>query len=264
MKSRTGAALLIALTVLVALAPGLAWANLAVTNLSVGRDAGDAPGATRFPPGTRSVFARFDYADASDHQIGLLVMVHGGVIGFGTSGRYNGSGSESVEISGSGVFRSVSAEVVQAARTARTNAEKAATQQFGLAEYLIQVEAGLNRVNSALVVLRGIDSPTVDQALLGSLEDASRMTYSLLERAARAGDDQQRREYAAAMDEPLGELMTSALALSAAADGAADVPLPASDGVWQYVVSVSVDGSPALTTEFEVTGVSIYVPSVSK
>lgn len=162
------------------------------------------------------------------------------------------------------MYRSVSAEIVQAARTARTNAEKAATQSFGLAEYLIQVEAGLNRVDSALVVVRGIDSAAVDDELLDTIEEASEATRDLLERAAGASDDPQRRELAAAMDEPLGEMVVAAMDLSTAASEASDVPLPLSNGVWQYVVSVSVDGSPALTTEFEVAGAAIFIPSVSK
>ena len=86
----------------------------------------------------------------------------------------------------------------------------------------------------------------------------------LLNRAANASDDQKRKELAAAMAAPLDELVAAAEQQSTEAGETHDVPLPVSGDVWQYVVSVSIGGTPALTTEFEIAGSAIYAPVVSK
>jgi len=259
----TGAALL-GLAAAVLLVPGLARADVGVTNLRMGRDYSADPSTSRFAPGINSVWARFDYLEASNHQIGLTVMVHGGLVGYGTALPLAGSGSESVEITGDAVLRSVSAEAADSAKAARSNADKAATQTYGTVEYLIQVEAGLNRVDSALIVVHGIESSQIDEEILAAMEVASDETRTLLDRAANASDDQRRKELAAAMERPLGDLVSASEQLSTAAGEAHDVPLSVSGDVWQYVVRISVDGTPALTTEFDIAGSTIYAPYISK
>lgn len=256
-------ALLAAAAVLLAL-PGVARAGVSVTNLRVGRDQAADPAATVFAPGTESVFARFDYDETSNTRIGVSVMLRGGIVGHSSQGRYSGKGSEAVEISGTGVLRNITAELVEAGGAARSNAQKAATQSFGMTEYLIQVQAGLNRVDSAVVVLDGVPPRYVDATRLKQIKAASKATHRLIERAVRAVDDPQKREIAEAMDEPLGQLVTAARALSESAQSAQNVPLPESGQEWEYVVSVSVEGSPALTTEFIVSGYRVFAPLVQK
>jgi hypothetical protein len=264
MSARHILAIVVVAVAVTVLAPSVVRADLAVTNLRVGSDPAADPAMTVFPPGTRSAYARFDYEDASNHRLGVTVLLHGGIVGFASRDRYDGKGSASVEISGASVLRNVTNEVVEAGRTARSNAEKAATQSYGLAEYLIQVQAGLNRVDSAVVVLEGVGPQHVDAAQLARVVTASAATHRLLERAVRAADDPRKREIAASMDQPLEDLVTAAQALFASAQEATSVPLPVSGSAWDYVVSVSVDGSPALTTEFVVSGYRILAPAVQK
>lgn len=262
--ARSTAVLLCVVGLALAVPASPARAEVGVSRLRVGATADVSEPLAVFPPGIQRVFARFDYAEASGQRIGLDVTGYGGVVVQQTSRRYEGEGSDVAEIDGTDVLLRLTSELVRSAESARSSARQAATQQFGVLEYLNGVQAGVVRMGTVVTMLESVRAPEVDRDDLAELRRIEAQVSDLVARAMRAGDDEQRKQLAARMAQPLEQAVGLANGLDGAAGGAVDVPLPVSGSAWQYVVRVSVDGNPAASTEFAVDGGQVLLPSLSR
>jgi len=253
------------MAVVAAATPRAAMADVSITNLRVGVDAAVTDTMPAVPVGFRAMYARYDYRGAAGERATLDVTAYGGVLVFSSGERLTGTGSIATRISGQEMLASLTAELTAAVQSARSNARNAATRDLGAEEYLNGVQAGLIRVDSALTVLAVVSPSPVSSADIASLKRLGSQLTDLVVRAQRAPAGQQRKDLAARM-EPLfvqaADVSGRVGASAAAFDG--PVPLPASRSAWQYVVRVSVDGSPAASVEFTVAGSRALLPSVSR
>jgi hypothetical protein len=243
---------------------GVARADVSVGNLRVS----DAPTGARsketFPPGTRDVYVLFDYGDASETAIALDVTAYGGIVVHQSVARYSGTGTATARIDGVTVMQNVLAELDAAIGSARGSAKSASEQQYGVAEYLSGVEAGVVRMGNAVTVLDRIDSPVADPKALAQLRDAQEQVTDLVRRAQRASAIEQKHALAARMLPVLDEAGATARDLREDAEAVSSAPLPVSGSTWDYVVRATLAGSPAASIEFGVDGGRLALPTLSK
>lgn len=249
---------------LVAAWPQPARAQVAVSNLRVGTDPAVSTARSTVPIGTRTLYAAYDFSQADGNRVALDVTAYGGVVVFSASERLRANGTRTVAIDGTSVLGRLTAELVATAQAARGSARDAAAREFGTEEYLGAVQAAVIRLGHVRTVLAAVRTPFLRPADLDTLADLETQVNDLAERARRAASDEQRRLLAGRMDAPLEEAVAVAVRLSSSASEARGVGLPVSGQAWQYVVLLSVDGSPADSVEFMVDGSSLWLPTTSR
>jgi hypothetical protein len=156
-------------------------------------------------------------------------------------------------------------QLAAAIQSGRASARNAATFDLGAEEYLSGVQASLVRMDCALTVVSAVSPSPVSGADVALLKQLGIRLTDLVARAQRAPAGAQRRDLAARMD-PLFQ-QADEISMRVGASAAAfrgRVPWPASGSAWQYVVRVSVDGSPADSVEFAVRGSRALLPAVSR
>jgi len=241
-----------------------ARADIAVSGLRVGLDERAETARDWFPVGTQAVFVTFDYREAAGQRVALDVTAYGGVVVHARSRNLSGSGTETSRLDGADAFRHLAAQLQEAAQSARSSARSAASQEFGVVEYLSGVQAGVVRMGNVVDVMAAVRAPVVSRADLEELRQIERQVGDLVVRAQRAATDQQRKQLAERMAQPLERAVAIAGHIVSLAAQATGVPLPVSGGGWEYVVRVSVNGSPADTTEFVVDGGLVMLPTLSR
>jgi len=222
--------------------------------------------ATVVPAGTRAIEARFDYVEATGHEIAVTMKGRGGIDLYGEALELSGDGAARVAIEGGRIFPRLASIVDVAARDAKRNAKQAATQAVGTQEFLLSVQAGILRVGYALGTLAAIDPlPAAVEADVAAAEAQVDRALRRAERAIAlpADDVAGKQRDADAIDAMLGPVVEAAGKLTAASAGLTDLPLPSTGAGPQdaYVVQVLVDGDVAATAELWVTTPPrIYLP----
>lgn len=222
--------------------------------------------ATVVPAGTTAIEARFDYVEASGHEIAVTMKGRGGIDLYGEALELSGNGAARVAIAGGRVFPRLAGIVDVAARDAKRNAKQAATQTVGTQEFLLSVQAGILRVGYALGTLAAIEPlPPAVEADVAAAEAQVERALRRAERAIAlpADDVAGKQRDADAIDAMLGPVVEAAGKLEAAAAGLPDLPLPTTGAGPQdaFVVQVLVDGDVAATAELWVTTPPrIYLP----
>lgn len=228
-------------------------ARVGVSNLAIYM--ADGPNAvTIVPAGTEAVEVRFDYIEATGHEISLLLKGRGGIDLFSAVREFTGDGSARIAIDGAAVFPRLAGIVDGAARDAKRNAKQAATQSVGTQEFLLSVQAGILRTGYALTTLDAIDALPPDIA--AKVAAAEEQTGRALRRAERAialpaDDVAGKQREADAIDALLGPVVQAAGELTASAGSLSGLALPGTGSGPQdaYVVQVHVDGDVAATSE---------------
>lgn len=224
---------------------------------------------TRFDAGTRVVYARFAYEQASDQEIRVVVKGRGGVTAFSHTARYQGDGTATIGITGAAAYGVLSGGLSADARDAKQSAKLAAERTVGVQEFLRAAEAAVMRLQWTADLVGNIALPpalaTKVVTISARLDDAN----SILARAIELPPDdvagKQRR--AAQVDAMLGEVVQSATELSDQAPLQTDVTLPETGHrpADAFVVQVEIDGDIAATVEFWVWGPArIQLPWVGK
>ena len=241
-----------------------ASAEVTVSNLRLGTDPMVAVARSIVPIGTRTVYARYDFREAVGNRVTLDVSAYGGVVVSSASERLSASGNRTVAFTGDSMLRQLAAELLATAQSTRGSARDAATREFGTQEYLGVVQAGVVRLGNVRTIMTSVRTPAVSSSDMEALEVLEAQVSDLVSRALRAATDEQRRQLAGRMDEPLAEAVGMASRLVRAVADVRDVGLPVSGEAWQYVVLLSVDGSPADSVEFMVDGSSLWLPTTSR
>jgi len=246
-------------------APELEPARVGVSNLKVFEVAGSEPVAI-VAAGTKAVEARFDYEEASGHEIALVIKGLGGIDLFRSASVYSGNGAARVAIDGAAIFPRLSGIVDASARDAKRNAKQAATQSVGTQEFLLSVQAGILRAGYALTTLVAIEG--LPDAIASKATTAAEQIDRALRRAERAialpaDDVAGKQREADAIDVLLGPVVQAAGELTESAATLPSPALPTTGAGPQdaFVVQVHVDGDVAATTELWVaTPPRIYLP----
>jgi hypothetical protein len=265
---RTQRTWLLAIVVLVLLAvrPGIAAAEVRVKALKVTAAPG-GPAVTRFQPGTKTVYATFDYEGAVNHKVGVMVTARGGLSVFESARRYTGGGSDTVPIDGTTVTHALATGIAEAARAAQADAERAATQPFGVQEYLQAVEQDLMLADAAVVLLSAAPIGDVNVGRLDSVRLAAN-DVTLLVNAALGlppSDVARKRELATQMAPHAAEMAANADQLDRSVQRLTDLPIPETGNAPHatYTVQVRVTDLdyPADSAEFSVArDLSVVLP----
>jgi hypothetical protein len=224
---------------------------------------------TRFPAGTRTIYAAFDYEDADGVEIGLLVTARGALSAFSFARPFSGSGTERVPIDGTAVSRSLAGELRASVEAARAEARQAAGQSFGVQEHLLASRGSLMRAGYSCEVLGGGDLGDEPSALLAAVEaDCDRAAGLAVEALGLPPDDiPGKRALAARMDEPLANALTGAASLVARVGELPELPIPASgpDPRNAYTVRLRVDGTTVEGIDFHVVRhPRLYLPLTAR
>lgn len=220
----------------------------------------------RFPPGTQLIYAVFAYSGAADHEISAVVTGRSGLNLFESSQRYSGDGTDSFAISGTAITRALTDELLASARAARADAQRAATQAFGVQEYLLAIHSSLLRMGYAVDLLAGAELGPGGTGLLEETSTAVAEATELVRRAISVptGEEPRKRALAGEMDAPLATAVQSTGELAQLAGRMTDLPIPESgaDSRSAYTVQVQVAGFPAAAAEFVVASADpVYLPS---
>lgn len=246
--------------------------SLDVTGSATGAPPSATPAAAepiRFDAGTRTVYARFSYTEASGQEVRLLVQGRGGVVAFSHTARYTGDGTATVPIDGTAVYAVLTGGLEADARDAKQSAKQAAERSIGVQEFLRAAGAAVLRLQWTVDLLDGMALPPSQAAAVDGVDSRLRNAGDILGRAIELPPDdvagKQRR--AAQVDTMLGEVVSAAGALAAEAADQRDLPLPESGhrATDAFVVQLEIDGDIAASTEFWVWGPArIQLPWLGK
>jgi hypothetical protein len=259
------------MTLVVALAalwPAVARAEVSVTGLRLSLVRGGTPDH-RFPPGTREIYAAFDYASAVNHRIGVVVTARGGISVFESAKRYTGAGSDSVTIDGTSITQALANALAEASQLAQSNAQLAATQPAGVQERLQMVQESLLRAQSAIYLLRRLDLGQANTDRLAVIQRANREATDLVTEALGllANQLDQKQALATQMAAPLAEAGGAAQQLAQSVGRLSGLPLPetGNDARAAYTVQLRVMDYPAASAEFTIAQPpSLFVPWCSR
>jgi hypothetical protein len=249
--------------------PAQAPSDVAIGNLRLlDEPDGDTP-MDRFLPGTRVIYAVFDYAGADGHEIGLSVTGRGALNVFDHTGRYEGEGTESLAIDGTRITQALASELDESAQAARDDTRRAASQPFGVQEYLLAAHGSLLRVGYALDLLEGAELGTTGPTLLADVRAETDASRELVHEAIRvpAAEMERKRELARDADYALVQNANLAGQLTRMVDGLSGLPLPETGPDWRfaYAVQLQVRGLPVGVQEFLVSeSEPIYLPRCVK
>jgi hypothetical protein len=212
---------------LLAWRPDPAAAEVRIKSLDVSPSPGGAA-ASRFEPGTRTVYATYRYEGAVNHRIALVLTARGGLQVFESAKRYTGDGSDTVAIDGTSVTRALATELAEAARQADVNAGHAATQAFGVQEYLQMVKQDLVHADAAMELLDKAPLGAVNTGRLQATRTAAVEVADLVDRALALppADIDKKRDLAVAMDPALADMVANADQLDSSVSRLTDLPIP--------------------------------------
>ncbi len=257
-----GALLVVALVGLT----GVASAQQA-RNLRLVTPAGERPDAI-FPAFTAAVEARYDYSDAADTPMTLLVYAPGGLRLLRADAVLTGSGTTAVDITGESLMTGLTASLVANSQEMQRSAAQAAGASRGVREYLNGVQAAELLVKTGLRMLRYSALPREATTSLSGLQAALVDMDKLIARARLLddSDDPGLRGIATQMAGPAGRAVTNAKAFEAVMKDRAANIMPTGKGVREpegYLLEVLVEGVPAASTHMWVK-VPIYLPYSSQ
>ncbi len=254
--------------VFVALLPRSAAADARVSRLRLGLTPDAHESQQRFPPGTQRIFAVFDFEGAAGEVIGVAVDARGLPDLYRSSAKpYTGDGTDSEPISGTVITQALAGELAESARAAQRDAQLAATQSFGVQEYLLSAHMSLLRMGYAGDLLERAELGRDGAALLDRIGMVADEASQLVRRAVSLpmSELDGKRSLASEMAEPLAEAVTEAERLSEAAGRLTDLPIPETgpDSRAAYAVQLQVGGNPAIVAEFLIArSRPIYLPWV--
>lgn len=215
------------------------------------------------------VVVAFDYKNADNEPMGLQVIAPGGLQVHRSTQTYSGSGVAAIEVSGIGIYRNLSQEILDTLRSSRGDADRLAAARFGLQEYILQLQANATRSRSALEVLQRI-------ALSAEMAEHRRILDDTVTRFARRAaearatdpsDVEKIQSLARLIGENLGKGIPSATALQAHAAATSSMPIPGNDrrSNQPYDVLISVDDFTAASGEFRIyPPVRIHLPFLAQ
>ncbi len=220
---------------------------------------------TTYPPGTTAIYASFVYADAEDDEVGLTVTGRGALNLFQYSGRYTGSGSETIELDGTSLTVALAVELEDSAQAARADARRAAAQAFGVQEYLLSAHYGLQRADSALDLMEGAQIGGEGAAIVYELRTEVAAALERMREAIRVPmeEEERKKDLAREADEPLTLIASRAGELARLVEGLSDLPIPQTPPFqkYAYAVELQVGGLPVAVQEFLVAEVvPVYLP----
>ena len=237
-------------------------------HLRVGDSAQVAPpGMTLFPVGTPRVFVRFDYKAASNERINLVVQGQGGVGLFAQEKRYNGDGTETVEITGAAVYAYLAAGVLDGAQRGQEEARAAATHQRPQ-ELLNIITYSLGRIDIALDYMQRANPGRAQVDQIKALRKAESDTLEVVTQAARlASDDPRLHDMIVKVGDDFTPIVNQATALKNGAGQVVNAIFPptgtAKDVEHVAQLLVGDDHNPAASVVFQIARKSaIYTPVV--
>lgn len=236
-------------------------------NLRLVTPAGEVPDAV-FPAFTTAVRARYDYADAADSPMTLLVYAPGGLRLLRSDARNNGSGTVSVDITGQALMTGLAASLVANSQEMQRSAAQAVAASRAVREYMNGVTAATLLVKTGRRMLRYSVLSDEATSSLSSLETALKDMDKLIARARLLDDtdDPGLRGIAAQMAAPAGRAVTASKAFEAAVKDRPASIMPTGKGVREpegYLLEVLVEGVPAASTHMWVK-LPIYLPFNSR
>jgi hypothetical protein len=232
-------------------------------NLRLVTPNGERPNAV-FPANTRAVEARFDYTDASQTSLALIVYGPGGVRLMRQEAKYDGSGTASVTITGKQLLAGLTSITVNNVQEMQRAVNEAANASAGLRERLRSVQAAMMLVRNGLHLASWSNLPAEARAREDDLERALADLDKQLAVAQRLDDSDNAglRGVAQNMVEPAGRAVTAVQGFAAAVKDL-DIPIMSTgqgtNEAQAYDLSVLVDGIPAASTMMWVT-LSVYLP----
>jgi hypothetical protein len=249
-----------------AVAGGVASAQQA-RNLRLVTPAGEKADAV-FAVHTAAVQAKFDYSDADQTSIGLVVYGPGGLRLLRKDATYSGTGTATIDLSGPALYRGLTAGLVSDTDEIQRAASQASSAQRGTREYLNGVQAGLLLIRSALKLVHWNDLPPAADERIAQLRQAMDDLDALMQRSNNLddSDDAGRRNLAAKMATPAADAVAAAQGLDAGAAALTDIEImptgdnsPGGDG---YLLEALIDSIPAASTHMWVKTPpqAVYLP----
>ena len=242
-------------------------ARAGVTNLRLAVS-GDVDSSTVFPARIAEIDALFEYVDAENEEIELVIKGRGGIETFRHVALYDGSGSARVPIRGAAMYPVIVETLSAAAREAKRNAKSASTRSFGVKEYLLSAQAGVIRTGYAAETLLAADLPRHVTSRAEVVLDVVAASLESLEAAIALpeADVEEIHRIAASVDVGLGDAVLASSDLQAAAASISRMAIP-STGDEILLLQALISGTVAATTEFGIEAVpeieSLYLPLVA-
>ncbi len=234
-----------------------ALAEVRLRDLRVSAEPG-GPQVERFDPGIRTVYATFGYQEASNHRVGVSLVARGGLTVFEAAQRYTGTGTATVAIEGTTVVHELASGLEEAALAAQANADKAATQEHGVQEYLAAVQGDLLTVEAAVGLLTTVPLGDANGGRLQAIAAVNAEALRTVRRALGwpASDVDRKRAAAEELRLPLQEMVGHAGQLQRSVTRSTDLPIPETglDPKAAYTLQVRVTDQQylVLSTEFRV------------
>lgn len=230
----------------------------------------DGPDMTVFSESARSLWVRFIYDDAGDTTFEITLTSPAGVAMFSHRAELTGSGSAAWEVTGDAVARGLTAGIGESALTAQDYAQRAASGQRGVAEFLATTAFAISQMESSLRLLDRLPLDYQSRDHRRKTFDAAGEIQHLLTRARALppGNEGGRQEYARQMAAPAAVAVDEADALEVAMAAVTGLPLPPTrTGTNErdaFTVAVRINGSPAQTRSIWLFDGNIFLPAASR
>lgn len=235
------------------------------------------PATTVFPEGTRSIYIRLSYEGGTNESISYVVRGRGAIEAFRASRRYQGSGSDTVEVSGSEIYRTLVSTLDESARAGQASAKAGAESGIRgvVLENLNNTHSQVTRMQQAEELLAQVPV-TPDRAT--ALKEVAKATRNLAQLSAQAmslppDDMAGRQARLSAMAQPFRTAVLAAGQLVQGAGQVRDVAIPgmgvdppdSRNATKAYTLNIEVAGDPADGREFWVNRSYLnHLPAIRK